>query len=127
MDREVFRKALEFQVSGKGKINELDSKEQNDILLKSIKFCNDKHPGKFSGYHNIIIAQEELSELQQEISKALRGKPDMIGIIEELADATIALDYIKEIFDITDRELYMARCIKLRRLNNNLLPNSDFC
>lgn len=65
---------------------------------------------------NTVIVIEELAELTKELTKALRNKDDIIGILEELADVSIGVDYVKEIFDITDKELEYARSIKMTEL-----------
>ena len=65
---------------------------------------------------NTVIVIEELAELTKELTKALRNKDDIIGILEELADIPIGVDYVKEIFDITDKELEYARSIKMTEL-----------
>ena len=65
---------------------------------------------------NTVIVIEELAELTKELTKALRNKDDIVGILEELADVSIGVDYVKEIFDITDKELEYARSIKMTEL-----------
>lgn len=127
MDREVFKKALEFQMSDKGRSNDLTVEQQLEIVDESIRTFDKKYPGKFSGYQNTIIIAEELTELNQEMMKALRGKPDRIGIIEELADVSLGIDYAQKIFGITDEELHQARTIKMQRVRNNLSPDSSYC
>lgn len=46
----------------------------------------------------IVIAIEELSELQKELCKYLRGKEDRGPIHEEMADVTIVLRELQLIF-----------------------------
>jgi hypothetical protein len=45
-----------------------------------------------------IVAIEELSELQKELTKDLRGKVKRVTIIEELADVEIMLAQLKIIY-----------------------------
>lgn len=40
-----------------------------------------------------IISMEELAELQQAISKKLRGRKDLDNLAEEIADSLICIDY----------------------------------
>ena len=47
----------------------------------------------------IIIAIEELSELQKELTKFIRGQADERHINEEMADVEIMLEQLKIIFD----------------------------
>jgi hypothetical protein len=51
--------------------------------------------------HNI----EELSELQKELTKALRGKVRKDKLIEEVVDVEIALSNIREHFNISGEQL----------------------
>ena len=67
---------------------------------------------------------EELAELAKELTKALRNKGDITGILEELADVSLGIDYVKEIFDITDKELEYARSIKMTELQKKLSGES---
>ena len=120
MDRKMFKQIMEFRMVHKDKTKILSHEEQLDILRQSIDVCNQEHPGPFSGYYNIIVALEEFGELTQEIGKALREKPNEIGILEELADVSLGLDYIKEVFNISDEQLCHARSIKMQRLKSNL-------
>lgn len=53
-----------------------------------------------------IVCMEECSELIQAISKRLRGKPGAIdNLAEEMADVTICLYLLKEMYGITDERL----------------------
>lgn len=53
-----------------------------------------------------IVCMEECSELIQAISKRLRGKPDATdNLAEEMADVTICLYLLKEMYDITDTQV----------------------
>ena len=105
-----------------GTTSPLTYEEQINILRQSITNLDSKHKqiDTFNGFHNIVIVIEELSELTKELTKALRNKEDMIGILEELADVSLGIDYVKEIFDITDKELEYARSIKMNELQKKL-------
>lgn len=48
----------------------------------------------------LVVALEELSELQKEICKALRGFTHPAELAEELADATIMLEQLRYIFSV---------------------------
>ncbi len=60
---------------------------------------------KFGREAQMIVAIEELSELQKELTKALRNKAKISAIIEEMADVYIMLEQLFWIFDIQDREV----------------------
>lgn len=52
-----------------------------------------------------VVWMEELAELQQAISKALRGKLDRYNMIEEVADVLICLTQLRIKYAIDDHEL----------------------
>lgn len=123
MDRQVFQRKMDYML--KTGNNVLSPDEQQEIMVKSIEKLDAKKRMPMRGFHNTVIVIEELAELAQELSKALREKGDINAILEELADVSIGVDYVKEIFDITDKELDYARSIKMMELNNKLITNSE--
>ena len=48
------------------------------------------------------VAIEEMSEVIKEITKMLRGKLDREHMAEEIADATIMLEQLRQMFNIND-------------------------
>lgn len=50
----------------------------------------------------LIVALEEMAELQKEITKCLRGNPNPLHLAEEVADATIMLEQLRQIFNINE-------------------------
>ena len=63
----------------------------------------------------VIVAIEELSELQKELTKWLRGKCNPAGLLEEMADVSIMLNQLELIFgDPTEEEI--AKLERLERL-----------
>lgn len=48
----------------------------------------------------LVVALEELSEIQKEVCKALRGFAHPAQLAEEVADATIMLEQLRYIFSI---------------------------
>ena len=123
MNREEFSRQMDELI--KNTETPITYEEQINIIRDSIKNLDTKQRDIFSGFHNTIIVIEELSELTKELTKALRNKYDFTGILEELADVSLAVDYIKEIFDITDKELEYARSIKMTELYKKLSGNSS--
>ena len=67
------------------------------------------------GTVNLIIVMEELAELQQQLSKYIRGKEDFTGLVEELGDVMLGIYYVQEICGISDELLHKAMNIKLNR------------
>lgn len=49
----------------------------------------------------LVIALEELSEAQKEICKVLRGDGNVQHLAEEVADATIVLEQVRQMFDLS--------------------------
>lgn len=85
---------------------------QKSVYVKLIEKYKDKQ---------LIVAIEELSELQKELCKALRGKPNKEDIIEELADVLIMLDQLKIYFKIEDDEIRDIIDQKIERTKERLL------
>lgn len=63
---------------------------------------------------------EEFAELQQQISKQIRGYGDKLGLLEEMADAYICLSFLESIFDVSSDDLKKAIDVKLQRERENL-------
>lgn len=63
----------------------------------------------------MIVAIEELSELQKEICKLLRGKGDRNHLLEEVADVKVVIEQIEMMFDL-DPAVNIVMCEKVERL-----------
>ena len=84
--------------------NEMTQEREAAILESAIK--------KFGPRLQVIVAIEELSELQKELTKWLRGKGTREGLMEEMADVFIMLNQLELIFgNPTEEEI-----AKLERL-----------
>lgn len=103
MDRSRFIQGMNGDI-------ELSEKERRRIIRKSVE----TQPWKLK----CTIAMEEFAELTQQISKQIRGYDNRIGLLEEMADAYICLEFLKSIFDITPEKLQKAMDIKLQRERN---------
>lgn len=73
----------------------------------------------YGDHAQMIIAIEELSECQKEICKILRGGENFPHLAEEIADATIMLEQLRLVFNISDQ---VCECMdaKVRRLEERL-------
>ncbi len=80
----------------------------------------------FGPVTQLIVAIEELSELQKELCKYLRGKGDVSKISEEVADVEIMLLQCKYIFDISSkvRGHRMGKLFRLESRIDNFKANS---
>lgn len=86
---------------------QLSDKERRRIIRKSVE----NQPWKLK----CTIAMEEFAELTQQLSKQIRGYDNRMGLLEEMADAYICLEFLKSIFDISPEELQKAMDVKLER------------
>ena len=86
-----------------------------DTALKIIKNSFGKIQHNEDGVVNLVIVMEELAELQQQISKCIRGKEDFESLVEELGDVMLGIYYVQEICHISDEMLHKAMNVKLER------------
>lgn len=70
----------------------------SDIIKRSIE-----HYGKDV---QSTVCMEECAELIQAISKEKRGKSDKDHLAEEIADVIICIEMLKQIYNITEDEIY---------------------
>lgn len=82
------------------------------VLLSELEF------GDNMLLHMKILCIEELGELIQAITKNLRGKNNTANVLEEMADVTIMLRYLKKMYGFTDEQLGKAVNVKLDRAEN---------
>lgn len=66
---------------------------------------------------------EEMSELQKELCKALRGMPVIESIAEEIADVEIMLEQMKQLYKV-EHLVETTKEYKLRRLNR-MIENKE--
>lgn len=67
---------------------------------------------------DLAVAMEELSELQKEISKALRDKADINHITEEIADVEIVIEKLKKQLNISNYNIEKWKRFKKERTKN---------
>jgi hypothetical protein len=92
----------------------------DDAVVDEEKIMN-KALAYYGTVNQEIIVVEELSELQKEVTKDLRGKLDIDHMTEEIADAEIAIKYLKLINHIPQENVDLIKKAKLQRLRNNLI------
>lgn len=73
------------------------------------------------GDKQVIVAIEELSELQKELCKHLRDKTNIENITEELADVYIMLYQMQYLFKISNYDLNVKIQEKIERTKERLL------
>lgn len=108
MNKEEFIKGLNDQSE-----QHITPSDWETIMDKSLKRDGDTK--------KLQIAQEELAELIQAISKYMRDTPDSsMLVLEELADVTIVLSYVRQICGLSLEDLVKAMNIKLEREKKRL-------
>ena len=75
---------------------------------------------KYGITNQLVVAVEELSELQKEVTKFIRGKGDKANLTEEIADVEIMLEQIKMICAVNRKDIDKYINIKINRLNETL-------
>ena len=80
----------------------------SDIIKRSIE-----HYGKDV---QSTVCMEECAELIQAISKEKRGKSDKDHLSEEMADVIICIEMLKQIYNITEDEIYSWVITKQERI-----------
>lgn len=58
--------------------------------------------GKWGQKMQTVVAIEEMSEVIKEITKLMRGELNREHLAEEIADATIMLEQLRNMFNIND-------------------------
>lgn len=79
---------------------------------------------KFGVENQCIVAIEELSELQKELTKMLRGDGIRLHIVEEIADVEIMLDQLKLWF-CAQKDTEDWRKKKIERLRERVEGSKD--
>lgn len=77
------------------------------------------------GDKQMVVAIEELSELQKELCKAIRGQEVKENIIEEIADVSIMLCQIMIYFEIEEADVIKIMDEKIQRTMNRLLGGEE--
>jgi len=67
-----------------------------------------------------VVAIEELSELQKELTKYIRGKGNKEALTEEVADALIMITQIQLMYHICDEDVRKVMDFKLNRLKERM-------
>lgn len=95
MDRKIFEE----------KFNEAPETLEDNRVFDVIKMSIDNTPITDNGCKNLIVAMEEIAELQVELVSALTKKADRFGLIEEFTDFGIALRWVCEICKLDDDKI----------------------
>ena len=74
----------------------------NHFSYEERKAIYDVALGKWGQKMQATVAIEEMSEVIKEITKAMRGELNREHLAEEIADATIMLEQLRQMFNIND-------------------------
>lgn len=74
--------------------NDYDVDFLKTVVKDSIAFV------KNNGLDNVAIAFEELAELEQVITKEIRGKGNKLDAIEEICDVILGMEFLNEVYKI---------------------------
>ena len=72
----------------------------------------------------LIVAIEELAELQKELTKTLRGHQNTQHILEEIVDVGIMLEQLKILFAFQEEDINIQKELKLKRVEQRLKQNN---
>lgn len=72
-----------------------------------------------------VVAIEEMSELQKELSKFIRGKGNRENLIEEVADVLVMITQIQLMYALQDDEVERIMSLKLNRLKERMEQNAN--
>ena len=76
--------------------------EMNKINYEDRKKVYQAALNKWGADLQTMMAVEEMSELTKEICKIKRGKIDLDALADEIADVTIMLEQLREIYGLND-------------------------
>lgn len=105
--------------------NELDKKKMKDIV-RSFSIANMDNEFAIRDPYNLVLAVEELSELQKAIIKYLRNGEDKMAVLEEMADVLISIMSVQAIVGIPTDDLYKAVNVKANRLENTIKEMGEY-
>lgn len=88
------------------RLNVLSAENREDIA-RGLRIWGDKQ---------LVVAIEEMSELQKELCKVLRGKYNNDNILEELCDCVIMYETVKQMFHFKENEMRQIINAKLERI-----------
>ena len=88
-------------------------KEHREIIYR-------KAFDRFGKVNQITVAIEELSELQKELCKVLRGNMNIENVVEEIADVEIMIEQLRIMFN-ADRDIDKVKAQKIDRLKCRML------
>lgn len=93
--------------------------------MKDTNIIYDRALHKWGAANQMVVALEEMAELQKELCKNMRGIGNTEHIAEEIADVQIMLEQMILLFDVEDTVEEYKKA-KLRRLEERLNDEVDY-
>ena len=98
---------------------------ENLDVAETVKFLTNKYKNEklmsFCAWEEYyVLAIEEMSELQKELTKGLRLKGDTYGLLEELADVYICLMYVQIAAGFTGEHINKAINVKISEIKRKM-------
>lgn len=111
MNREYFKEKLEVA--------------STDNILSDMDAYIDKSIGADSDTIDIltrlkVITTQEMAEFTCEVTDEIRGKGDLTGILEEMADVIIVLRTMQKVYRISDESVLKALRVKVDTIDELL-------
>lgn len=110
MDRDLFREQFNAQ-------EKCDVKDVMAMINKCLPLDTPDEKRR--------ITMEETAELAIECSKMNRKQGDIYGLLEEMADVLICLEYLQKLHGISDQCMMCAMMVKLKRYWNEHGPKPN--
>lgn len=90
------------------------------VMNKDVQNFIDIVISKYGIEHQVIVAIEELSELQKELCKFIRKSGNLSNIAEEIADVQLMLWQMQTVFDVRQEEVDRRVKYKIDRTINEI-------
>lgn len=94
----------------------------NKITYEQRKVVYDAALRTYGADAQTMMAIEEMSELTKEICKIGRGKEDLRGLVDEIADVSIMMEQLRLIYGVNDR-VCRRMDAKVQRLEGRIKGN----
>lgn len=98
--------------------NPLTQCEHKNIVVDDE--VTNQNPLEILGVNSMVIAMEELAELQQAISKMIRYGNNTGNLEEEIADVLICIEWIKEYYNLDDVNIEAWKQVKRIRMKDRI-------
>jgi NTP pyrophosphatase (non-canonical NTP hydrolase) len=118
MKKETFLEAMKYVRERRANGAEIHTYDEiNNVVRRRMATVPSKNHLP-RGFDELIIAMEECGELQQAISKFLRGEGDETHLIEEMGDVYLCMHFIEISLGLKKEDIENAIEVKIENLEN---------